>query len=157
VQNNGVQPSAVPVTVRIREVIEPAGPNKPAVLRVAVFNPRRRTVDNRVAQRRFRPGMALLCSVDKPGSRRSISIPNAAVLREGKDQAVVAVLAPATEGSMNDGAHRIEWRPVTLGESDGVQQEIAGGLRGGERIALQPLALRSFVNSNGAQATVRLG
>jgi hypothetical protein len=157
VQKGDVQSNSVPVTARVREVIEPAGPNQPAVLRVAVFNPRRRAIGAVSARRRFRPGMALLCSVDKPGSRRSISIPSAAVLREGQNQGMVAVLAPAIENSAGDGAHRIEWRPVTLGQSNGVQQEIASGLRGGERIALQPLALRAFANSNGADATVRLG
>jgi multidrug efflux pump subunit AcrA (membrane-fusion protein) len=157
VQKDDVQSDSVPVTARVREVIKPAGPNQPAVLRVAVFNPRRRAVGANFARRRFRPGMALLCSVDKPGSRRTISVPSAAVLREGKDQAMVAVLAPATGDSVGDGAHRIEWRPVTLGQSNGVQQEIAAGLQGGERIALQPLALRAFANSNGAEATVRLG
>jgi hypothetical protein len=156
-QKDNVQPDSVPVTARIREVIEPAGPNQPAVLRVAVFNPRRRAIANRVARRRFRPGMALLCSVDKPGNRRTISVPSAAVLREGNNQGVIAVLAPTAEDLGANGAHRIEWRPVTLGPGNGVQQEISTGLRGGERIALQPLALRAFANSNGAEATVRLG
>jgi hypothetical protein len=144
VQDSRVQAGAVPVTARVREVIEPTKPGQPAVLRVAVFNPRRRIVAEGRAPRRFRPGMALLCSVDKPGSRRSISIPSAAVLREGKDQGVIAVLAPVAEDATAEGAHRIEWRPVTLGSSDGVEQEITGGLRSGERIALQPLALRAF-------------
>jgi hypothetical protein len=154
-----VAADAVPVMVRVREVIEPARPGEPAVLRVAVFNPRRNGGAGAV-RRRFRPGMALLCSVDKPGDRSTISVPNAAVLRDvNSERGVVAVLAPvAPDGSAgSDGAHRIEWRPVTLGESNGVQQEIASGLSSGDRIALQPQALRAFVNAYGPQATVRLG
>jgi hypothetical protein len=156
---SAVAGDAVPVMVRVREVIEPARPGAPAVLRVAVFNPRR-SERNGVVQRRFRAGMALLCSVDKPGDRNTISVPNAAVLRDGAgDRGVVAVLSPLPQDGAagSEGAHRIEWRPVTLGESNGVQQEIASGLASGDRIALQPQALRAFVNGYGPQATVRVG
>jgi hypothetical protein len=124
--------------------------------------------------------MKIVCSIDKPGQRSVMSIPGTAVMRDDKNtgKGLVAVLTPlptttnpvpATTNSattkpvtttvqddQSGRAHRIEWRAVTLGPGNGVQQEIVSGLRPGERIALQPLALHRFAQNRGPNAAVRV-
>ena len=147
-----------PITVKIREI--ETTPDGKAMIEVAVFNPRRVLPDGR-RKRRFAPGMQIVCSAGAPGASGSMSVPSAAVMRAGENAGVVAVLVPRDEPSTQDAStqdeHRVEWRPVVLGKSDGVQQEIKGGLQSGERIALQPATLRAWVNASGPDATLRLG
>lgn len=207
----------MPVMARVRLVRPPLRAGAPAILETVIFNPRRASSlpgsGARVRRtRRFRPGMAIMCSVDKPGERTVINVPSAAIMRAGEGRALVAVLRPAPslaplvadetpgdEGEANAdataagagneiqnsaqngvaaqqnveqseaaqdesgagqnavaGQYHIEWRSVVLGAGDGVQHEIVSGLSTGERVALQPAALRTFELSYGPQATVRV-
>ena len=215
----------VAIVARLRAVEAPRRPGQPAIMEAVIFNPRRLVATPSGLRRRriFRPGMAILCSIDKPGKRRVISVPSGAIVRDAPDgnRGWIAVLTPApapapalvppahddaavapgpsasaveavapglvTSDDASDdvspgsdsaptetlGAQRetstetpqgidhgswlrIELRRVVLGPGDGVQQEIANGLREGERIALRPAALRALTARFGSRAAVRL-
>lgn len=51
---------------------------------------------------------------------------------------------------------RVQWRTVVTGHGDELQQEIAGGLQPGERIALRPAPLRELTEKQGPDAIVQL-
>jgi len=106
-----------------------------------------------------RAGMAIRCSLIEPGSRRAIVVPSSAVTATRAGTATVAVLMPSNADETEtvqvpdenlQGERRIEWRTVKLGAGNGVQQEIVSGLQSGERIALQPAALRAYVADSSA-------
>ena len=153
--------SGTPTQARLDAIIPPAHPNAPALLRVVVANAERARGD----AGRFRSGMVLLCSVSRPGSRTTISIPEAATLTDANGNRRVAVLTPVRPEELPQSEidnpvanlHRIEWRQVGVGNGDGIQREIVSGLFPGERIALQPETMRALTMARGASATVRLG
>ncbi|MDQ3815255.1 MAG: hypothetical protein M3347_15140 [Armatimonadota bacterium] len=155
------------IQARVRSITPPAGSGAPAVIEALIYNPRAKTAG---ARRRFRPGMAMICSVARPGDQHIFLVPVGAVLRDENNRTYVAVLRPvdesaaaanqplmaASDSGILQSVHSIEWRSVTLGKSNGEQQQIVNGLQPGERIALQPTALEAFTRSNGGNATVRL-
>ena len=69
--------------------------------------------------------------------------------------ALVAILTPMNGAGSLD-THRIEWRRVELGATQGEMQQILGGLSPGERVALRPSALWIYAQNFGANATVHL-
>ena len=154
------QPSGIPTMARLDEIVSPARPDAPALLKIIIANPR----SDKGNKRRFRAGMVVLCSVARPGSRVAISIPSAAILRDADGSTRVAVLTPLeldtpenSDAADMSQLHRIEWREIRPGRGDEVQQEITVGLAAGERIALQPAELQGLTRAHGADATVEVG
>ncbi len=162
-----------PVLAELQEIKEPKN-GKAAVLVTAIDNPRQVT-----GARRFRSGLAVQCSIARPGARESLSIPSAALWRDTAGQTLVAVLVPtavnaqpatpaevqtdiqpdvlATPPTANALAtFRVQWRAVITGQGDALQQEIAGGLQAGERIALRPAPLRELTEKHGPNSFVQM-
>lgn len=170
--------NGVPTRARVLGVRPPQAPNQPAVLRVAIHNPRREAVlvagssaannaqvsagsnnqDYGFAGRTFAPGTPVVCSLVQPGQRTEITIPSAAIRRDDEGNQYVAVLAPVGESAEDFGASlcRVEWRRVQVGRGDGFQNLILSGLAVGDRIALRPEAIQNFVLTHGEQATIRV-
>jgi multidrug efflux pump subunit AcrA (membrane-fusion protein) len=166
----------VPTLARVLSIQPPAGPKAPAILRVAIHNPRRSTLSGNnlngnslnnnanesggygLAGRTFAPGTPVLCSLSQPGQRTKIAIPSAAIRRDDNGLRYVAVLTPVAEAmpDINANLCRIEWRKVEVGRGDGFQNLILSGLAVGDRIALRPEAMQSFTLTHGAQATLRV-
>ncbi len=159
-----------PVFAELQEIEEPKN-GSPAVLITAIDNPRQAK-----GGRRFRSGMPVQCSVARPGVKPSLSIPSAALWRDTAGQTMVAVLVPtARENSQENapteqpdsafpmppvtsvsGTFRVQWRAVTTGAGNALQQEISGGLQPGERIALRPAPLHELTEKHGPDALVQL-
>ena len=161
-QGKAVAPD-MQVHARVRSVTPPAAPGAAAIVDTVIFNP---PDPGSGAQRRFRAGMTVMCSIARPSSHHVFLVPTSAVLEGGDGKHYVAVLTPVAEAATPDqkdtavmadeSSHHIEWRPVTVGASNGVQQQIVNGLLPGERIALQPTALQTLMRSSDGAMTVRL-
>jgi hypothetical protein len=165
----------VPTLARVLSVQPPASPQAPAILRVAIHNPRRSNLNGNnlngnnsdgsaananygLGDRAFAPGTPVLCSLSQPGQRTKIAIPSAAIRRDANGLRYVAVLAPVAGAMLDVNADlcRIEWRKVEVGRGDGFQNLILSGLEIGDRIALRPDAMQNFTLTHGAQATLRV-
>jgi hypothetical protein len=161
----------VPTLARVLGVHGPARPNAPAVVRIAIHNPRRTAApaageggapaqnqDYGLAERAFAPGTPVVCSLPRPGAGTEIAIPNAAIRRGEDGNRYVAVLTPAADTAADISADlcRIAWRKVQVGRGDGFQNVITAGLEVGDRIALRPAAMQNFIQTHGAQATLRV-
>lgn len=113
----------VPIVARLRSVEAPRRAGQPAIMEAVIFNPRRlvATANGPRMRRVFRPGMAILCSIDTPGNRRVINVPSAAVLRDepNSNRGLIAVLMPAPAPSPvpsddigSTSSAEVETRPV---------------------------------------------
>jgi hypothetical protein len=150
-----------PVLAEVQEITAPKN-GAPAILNTVIANPRR---DDGTG-RRFRPGLAVQCSIPRPGARDMLSIPSAALWRDEAGKPLVAVLVPVEanlqpsepllEPAQDKGTFHVQWRAVTTGQGDALQQEIAGGLQPGERIALRPAPLRELTQKHGPYALIQL-
>ena len=76
------------VLAELQDIEKPKN-GSPAVLITAIDNPRQAT-----GGRRFRPGLAVQCSIARPGARQSLSVPSVALWRDTAGQTMVAVLVP---------------------------------------------------------------
>ncbi|HEY0075910.1 MAG TPA: HlyD family efflux transporter periplasmic adaptor subunit [Abditibacteriaceae bacterium] len=150
-----------PVLAEVQEITAPKN-GAPAILNTVIANPRR---DDGTG-RRFRPGLAVQCSIPRPGARDMLSIPSAALWRDEAGKPLVAVLVPVEanlqpgeplpELAQDKGTFHVQWRTVTTGQGDALQQEIAGGLQPGERIALRPAPLHELTQKHGPYALIQL-
>jgi hypothetical protein len=154
----------VPTLARVLSVTPPRRAGEPALIKIAVHNPRResseaRATDNAdygLARRVFEPDTPVVCSLSKPTTGRAqIVVPAAAIRRGADNQALVAVFARAPGATPGD-ACRVEWRKVQLGSGDGFQNVILSGLEAGDRIALRPDTIYNFTLAHGPQATLRV-
>lgn len=153
----------VPTLARVLEVKAPQKPGAPAWIRVAIHNPRREGAQSRpndygMAGRTFVPDTPVVCSLAQPGQGTAIAIPSAAIRRNEDGKQYVAVLTPASDVATDGlaGLCRIEWREVKVGRNYGLQNLILSGLQAGERIALRPEAMETFLLTHGASATLRV-
>lgn len=128
--------TVVPTTAcaRLTRVQSPQGPGQPAILTAEIPNPL--LPDGH--SRQFLPGATVWCSALEPGNRDVMSIPLSALQGDEAGQLKVAVLVTESPAS-----EQIQWRPVTVGPSDGIQVEIKSGLQAGDRIVLRPQHLAS--------------
>lgn len=156
VQSGG---DAIPVMAELREITGPKTTGEAAILLTNIANP---PTENRRG-RRFQPGLKVTCSVPRPGTRESLSVPSTALLHDESGKDLVAVLSPlvnavpsATDILAPTDLYHVEWRTVTAGHSDGVAREIDGGLQPGERIALRAEPLRRLTQTHGPDAVVKL-
>ncbi|MDF2439780.1 MAG: hypothetical protein JWN98_764, partial [Abditibacteriota bacterium] len=103
----------------------------------------------RRAGERLRAGQSVVCSVAKPGTRETIMVPANAIVSTSDGRRMIAVLTPVAvdaslaqpqtaapasssgvpasvpnEAKKMDGNYSIQWRPVVVGQGDGIQQEI---------------------------------
>lgn len=174
---NGTQ--KVAVLAELQEIKEPKK-GSPAILITAIDNPRQPS-----GGRRFRPGLAVQCSIPRPGMRQSLSVPSSALWRDDKGQTLIAVLVPVANAATPilsptatvaeatpevppvadtpsasaaplSNNFQVQWRTVTTGQGDALQQEIAGGLQAGERIALRPAELHDLTEKHGLGVVVQL-
>jgi hypothetical protein len=104
----------------------------------------------------FAPGTLVICSLPRSGASAEIAVPSAAIRRDEDGGRYVAVLAPVLDATAGAARYRVEWRKVQVGRGDGFQNLILAGLEVGDRIALRPAAMQSFVQAHGAQATLRI-
>lgn len=155
----GAQKTAV--LAELQDITAPKN-GSPAILTTVIANPRREDGTGR----RFRPGLAVQCSIPRPGARDALSVPSAALWRDEAGQSLVAVLVPletklqpsadSPEAALSNDTFHVQWRVVTTGQGDALQQEIAGGLQPGERIALRPAPLRELTQKHGPYALIQL-
>lgn len=156
----------VPTMARVLFVAPPAKAGMPALVRVAIHNPRRPgTQANPNANygfigRLFEPGTPVICSVAEPSTknRNVLVIPTEAIRSDQEGNRYVAVLAPVQAGGQDVNADlcRVDWRKIELGRGDEIQHIVLSGLEQGERIALRPDSMQDFVIAHGAQATLRV-
>lgn len=147
----------MPTLARVMLIVPPMEEGKPAKIRVAIHNPPYRDpkTGNAGAGRMFAPGTPVACSLDSKERGNEIAVP-AGAIRHTDQGDFVAVFKPVVDqtGELPKDLCNIDWRPVEVGQTDGINVRIKTGLKPGDRVSLRPQEIFQWTSSHGPKATL---